>query len=192
MHTASTVLGNQYPDAPGAQGVPGGFAASGRTAASPNAHFFLADEAKGQEMGKKEVIRKRKIKGEAKEGGKRQKRYAGSGREKEEEEEEEEDSYGQGKKGEGSQGGVRRERKGAGKAIAAALDRIGTTAQSFQRSKTELAIEKLQDEYGLVLSIEDLVKAFQLMENEVKASVFIALQNGSARDRWLAESLEKM
>lgn len=149
-------------------------------------------EAKGQEMGKKEEIRKRKIKEEAKEGRKREKRYAGRGREKEDEEEEEEESYGRGKKGEGSQGGVRRERKGAGKAIAAALDRIGTTAQSIQRSKTELAIEKLQDEYGLVLSIEDLVKAFQLMENEVKASVFIALQDGSARDRWLAESLEKM
>jgi len=149
-------------------------------------------EVRGQGIGKKKVIRKRKIKEEVKEGGKRQKRNAGRGREKEDEEEEEDDGYGQGKREEGSQGGIRRERKSAGKAIAAALDRIGTTAQSIQRSKTELAIQKLQDEYGLVLPIEDLVKAFQLMENEVKASVFIALQDGSARDRWLAESLDKM
>ena len=149
-------------------------------------------EVKGQEKEKKEMIGKRKIREEAKEGGKRRKGNVGESREKEDEENKEEDGYEQGRRGERSQGRIQRERKGAGKAIAEALDRIGTTAQSIQRSKTELAIEKLQDEYGLVLSIEDLVKAFQLMENEVKASVFIALQNGDARDRWLAESLEKM
>ena len=43
-HPASAVPSNLYPDAPGARGVPGGFSTSGRTAASPNAHFFLADE----------------------------------------------------------------------------------------------------------------------------------------------------
>ena len=52
-------------------------------------------------MGKKEAIRKRKIKEEAKEGGKRQKRYAGRGREKEDEEEEEEDSLWARKEGRG-------------------------------------------------------------------------------------------
>ena len=42
-HQAFAVPSNLYPDAPGAQGVPGGFSTSGRTAASPKAHFFLAD-----------------------------------------------------------------------------------------------------------------------------------------------------
>ena len=42
-HPASAVPSNLYPDAPGARGVPGGFSTSGRTAASPNTHFFLAD-----------------------------------------------------------------------------------------------------------------------------------------------------
>ena len=42
-HPASAVPSNLYPDAPGARGVPGGFSTSGRTAASPNGHFFLAD-----------------------------------------------------------------------------------------------------------------------------------------------------
>ena len=42
-HPASAVPSNLYPDAPGARGVTGGFSTSGRTAASPNTHFFLAD-----------------------------------------------------------------------------------------------------------------------------------------------------
>ena len=44
-HLVSAVPCNHYPDAPGVLGVPGGFFTSGRTAASPNAHFFLADVA---------------------------------------------------------------------------------------------------------------------------------------------------
>ena len=122
-------------------------------------------EVKEKEREKKEIIRKRKIREGAKEGGKRRKENVGESREKEDEENEEEDGYEEGRRGERSQGSIRRERKGAGKAIAEALDRIGTTAWSIQRLKTELAIEKLQAEYGLVLSIEDLVNAFQLMEN---------------------------
>ena len=42
-HHAFPVPSNLYPDAPGTLGVPGGFSTSGRTAASPNAHVFLAD-----------------------------------------------------------------------------------------------------------------------------------------------------
>ena len=42
-HRASAVPCNHSPDALGVLGVPGGFFTSGRTAAAPNAHFFLAD-----------------------------------------------------------------------------------------------------------------------------------------------------
>jgi len=154
----------------------------------------IGDEhgARGQEMGKKKMLEKRKVKREVKERQKRQKGNVGRGSERDNQEEEGEDKDTVEKKKEGSQSGIRRERKSAGKAIAAALDRIGTTAQSIQRSKTELAIEKLQDEYGLILSVKELVKAFRLMENEVKTSVFIALQDGNALDRWLAECLDQM
>jgi len=154
----------------------------------------IGDEhgARGQEMGKKKMLEKRKVKGEVKERQKRQKGNVGRGSERDNQEEKEEDEDTVEKKKEGSQSGIRRERKSARKAIAAALDRIGTTAQSIQRSKTELAIEKLQDEYRLIVSVEKLVKAFWLMENEVKASVFIALQDRNARDRWLAECLDQM
>ena len=45
-HQASTGPCNHDPDAPGASGVPGGFSASGRTAALPNTHIFLGDAAR--------------------------------------------------------------------------------------------------------------------------------------------------
>ncbi|PUU83587.1 hypothetical protein B9Z19DRAFT_1118939 [Tuber borchii] len=112
--------------------------------------------------------------------------------EDEEKEDEVEDDIVETKQWEGSRRGIRREQKSAGMAIAQALDRIGTTAQSIQQSKTELAIEKLQAEYGSTLSAEDMVKGLRLMESEVKASVFIALQGGVARDIWLAETLNQM
>jgi len=83
----------------------------------------------------------------------------------------------------------KRDRKSAGKAIAQALDRMSATAQSIQKTKTEEAVEKLQKEYESVLSTEDLVKGFCLMENVVKASVFVSLQAGSARDMWLHNAL---
>ena len=43
-HQAFAVPSNLYPDATGARRVPGGFSTSGRTAASPNPHFVLADD----------------------------------------------------------------------------------------------------------------------------------------------------
>ena len=86
----------------------------------------------------------------------------------------------------------RAERKTSGRAIAQALDRLGATAQTIQRTKVELAIERLQQDYTSVFTIDELVKGFEVMENEVKASIFIALQSGEARDKWLREAIERL
>jgi len=62
------------------------------------------------------------------------------------------------------------ERKTTGRAIAQALDRLSATAQTIQRSKVELAVERLQEDYASIFTRDDeLVKAFVVMENEVKA-----------------------
>ena len=86
----------------------------------------------------------------------------------------------------------RAERKTSGRAIAQALDRLGATAQTIQRTKVELAIERLQQDYASVFTIDELVKGFEVMESEVKASIFIALHSGEARDKWLREAIERL
>lgn len=86
----------------------------------------------------------------------------------------------------------RPDRKTSGRAIAQALDRLGATAQTIQRSKVELAIERLQQDYASVLTIDELVQGFTVMENEVKASIFIALRSGEARDKWLREAINQV
>ncbi|RPA93802.1 hypothetical protein L873DRAFT_1793392 [Choiromyces venosus 120613-1] len=87
---------------------------------------------------------------------------------------------------------VWREQNTTGHAIAQALDRLGTTAQTIQRSKIELTIERLQQDYSSSLTTNELVQAFLVMESEVKASIFISLQPGEARDRWLQEAICKL
>lgn len=86
----------------------------------------------------------------------------------------------------------RPERKTTGRAIAQGLDRLSATAQTIQRSKVELAIERLQEDYASIFTIDELVKAFVVMENEVKASIFISLKPGEARDHWLQEAINKL
>lgn len=75
--------------------------------------------------------------------------------------------------------------------MAQALHHMSATTQSIQKTKTEEAVEKLQKDYESVLSTEDLVKGFCLMENVVKASVFVSLQAGSAQDMWLQNALRE-
>jgi len=77
----------------------------------------------------------------------------GSEGEEEEEEEEEEESLHTPKK-------VRRERNTTGRAITQALDRLGTTAQTIQRPARELAVERVQQDYCLSFTANELVKAF--------------------------------
>jgi len=72
------------------------------------------------------------------------------------------------------------------------LDRLGATAQTIQYFKVELAIERLQQDYASVLTIDELVQGFRVMENEVKAPIFIALQSGEARDKWLREAINQV
>ena len=86
----------------------------------------------------------------------------------------------------------RPERKTTVHAIAQALDRLSATAQTIQRSKVELAVERLQEDYTSIFTIDELVKAFVVMDNEVKASIFISLKPEEARDQWLQEAINKL
>ncbi|KAG0644328.1 hypothetical protein HOY80DRAFT_1133150 [Tuber brumale] len=87
---------------------------------------------------------------------------------------------------------IKTEWKTAGHAIAPALDRLGGTAQTLQWSNAELAVERVQADYSSILSTVELVKAFIVMENEVKASIFITLKAGEARDKWLQKAVNKV
>ncbi|RPB03747.1 hypothetical protein L873DRAFT_1840960 [Choiromyces venosus 120613-1] len=135
----------------------------------------LASVAEGNKIGDK-----RGLSGAGIGGGKKQRLSTLKTVEEEEEEDEEDDD---------EDGGGKSDK---GKAIAQALDRMSVTALSIQRTKTEEAVEKLQKEYESLLSTKELVKAFCLMENVVKASVFVSLQPGTARDMWLQNELSKL
>jgi len=87
---------------------------------------------------------------------------------------------------------VKAERKTAGGAIAKALDRLGAAAQTIQQSKTTIAVERLQKDYESRLSINEMVKGFCVMENEIKAAVFAAPQPGEAHDHWLMSAINSL
>jgi len=70
---------------------------------------------------------------------------------------------------------VKAEWKTAGAAIAQALDRLGATAQTIHQPKTAIAVERLQKDYELRFSIDEMVKGFCVMENQIKAAVCNAL-----------------
>jgi len=42
------------------------------------------------------------------------------------------------------------------------------------------------------LNIDEMVKGFCVMENEIKAAVFAALQPGEARDHWLMSAINSL
>ena len=52
-------------------------------------------------------------------------------------------------------------------------------------SKHERAIKVLEDSYSDKLSIEEMVKAVCLLEDRVKACVFIGLSTEIVRDFWI-------
>ncbi|KAG0632919.1 hypothetical protein HOY80DRAFT_1065903 [Tuber brumale] len=85
-----------------------------------------------------------------------------------------------------------RKTRTTGHAIAQALDHLSATAQTIQPSKVELAVERLQEDYESIFTINQFVKALVVMENDVKASIFIALKAGEARDLWIQEAINKL
>ncbi|KAG0135437.1 hypothetical protein HOY82DRAFT_600577 [Tuber indicum] len=87
---------------------------------------------------------------------------------------------------------IKAERKTAVGAIAQALDHLGATAQTIHESKTAIAVERLQNDYELRLTIDEKVKGFCVMENEVKAAVFTALQPGEAHHYWLMVAINSL
>lgn len=54
-----------------------------------------------------------------------------------------------------------------------------------ERSKPEIAIALLYSQYEVWLGEDSFLDAINLVEDEVKATVFTAMRPGSKRDRWL-------
>jgi hypothetical protein len=62
-------------------------------------------------------------------------------------------------------------------------------AQQLQTNKIEAAIICLQEDYG-ELNDDDIVVGMSIFENEVKATMFIAMKKGKVRDIWLKKEIE--
>ncbi len=56
---------------------------------------------------------------------------------------------------------------------------------------SEKAVEILQDEFGDVLSDEELVAVFEVMENATRAAMFVKMR-GQVRYKWLTTQIEKL
>ncbi|RPA89698.1 hypothetical protein L873DRAFT_1720805, partial [Choiromyces venosus 120613-1] len=63
---------------------------------------------------------------------------------------------------------------------------------TIQQSSTGLVVKRIQRYYGPILTMDKMVKGFVVMENEVKASIFLALHPGEARDQWLLDAINKV
>jgi len=57
------------------------------------------------------------------------------------------------------------------------------------KSKIEEAIQVLEEQYGEILSVEELVSAAIVFENELKAQVFLTFKNDTNRIAWLRKQI---
>lgn len=85
----------------------------------------------------------------------------------------------------------KRERKGAGIAIANALEKLNATASSAQISKQEEAVRDLQVQYGDIMSMEELVDAMSVMESEIKARLYL-VASSELQAKWLRQEIQKL
>lgn len=60
------------------------------------------------------------------------------------------------------------------------------------RSKLELAIELLENEFSDVLDSCQFIRAIELLEQPLKATILVALKNKKKRDEWLEDTLNIM
>jgi len=58
-------------------------------------------------------------------------------------------------------------------------------------SHVEKAIHVLTEQYSSVLTDEEMVAAYSVMENEVKAKMFCAMPSGNPRNLWLKKQCEQ-
>jgi hypothetical protein len=88
----------------------------------------------------------------------------------------------------------KRVRKSVGQSMTSAMERIGVDiAGSTEpgRNVSERASKKLQEEYGESMEDGDLYQAMLLLENDVKAAMFLSLEEGPFRDYWLDEEISR-
>jgi hypothetical protein len=57
------------------------------------------------------------------------------------------------------------------------------------KTKTELAVDVLQDDYGHILDIQSLLAAIKFLKNEQEAGIFLSLRPGNLRDKFLLDGI---
>ncbi|CAK4717383.1 unnamed protein product, partial [Aphanomyces euteiches] len=60
--------------------------------------------------------------------------------------------------------------------------------EATQNTVHERAIEILQDDFTDVIDIDDMVRAFDVMENSTHASMFLSMK-GEPREKWLERQI---
>lgn len=66
-----------------------------------------------------------------------------------------------------------------------------TPLNAEHKTKTEQAVELLQEAYGEWYAVDDLLRGITLLKDEVDAGIFLALKPGALRDGWLRRLMEK-
>ncbi|KAH0556275.1 hypothetical protein GP486_005795 [Trichoglossum hirsutum] len=59
-------------------------------------------------------------------------------------------------------------------------------------TKSEQAIKYLEKEYGDIFDRDDMVSAMEAMEDEVKAAIFLCMEEGEVRDTWLTRQIRRV
>jgi len=56
-------------------------------------------------------------------------------------------------------------------------------------SKTKLAVQLFEEQYGNTMEISNQLIAFEIFENLRKAELFITMCRGTVRDAWLEQEI---
>ncbi|KAH0533513.1 hypothetical protein GP486_008998 [Trichoglossum hirsutum] len=67
-----------------------------------------------------------------------------------------------------------------------------STRPTSSPTKSEQAIKHLNKEYSNVLDQSDMVSAMEVMENNVKAAIFLCMEEGDTRDAWLVNQIRRV
>jgi hypothetical protein len=73
--------------------------------------------------------------------------------------------------------------------VALATHGLGAKTEKFGASRSEQAVRILQDCYSIVLMDEDLLKAMEVFERIQMSEIFVAINPGLLRDKWLHKQI---
>ena len=71
------------------------------------------------------------------------------------------------------------------------MSQIHETATHLALSKTELAVQLFEEQYGNTMEISNQLIAFEIFENLRKAELFITMRGGTVRDAWLEQEISR-